>query len=70
MRAPSPNGRCTKSNSATVASVRTKMLIHIGRMNRITVICERFNSLLLRMYAAGYPSRIHRNVVTRAMPIE
>ena len=36
--APSPNGMSAKSNSATVASVRTNMLTHMGKTNSMTTV--------------------------------
>ena len=52
-RAPSPSGMPVMSKSDTVASVRMRMLTHMGRMKSNTIVLERLNSLLLSMYAAG-----------------
>ena len=49
MSAPSPSGTLIKSNRATVANVRTRIFIHIGRINNTTITLERHNSLLLRI---------------------
>lgn len=70
INAPSPNGILKKSNKATVASVRTRILTHIGRINSTTKVLERFNLALLRIQAAGYPKRIQISVVMIAIPME
>ena len=45
IRAPSPKGSFKKSNKATVASVRIKMFIHMGRMKSTTIVLEVLNCL-------------------------
>ena len=40
IKAPSPNGSLQKSNNATVASVRTRMFTHIGRINNMISVRE------------------------------
>ena len=47
-KAPSPNGSWRKSNKATVASVRIRMLTHIGRIKSTTIVC------LVLGYPAAY----------------
>ena len=59
-----------KSKSATVARVRTSMLIHMGRMNRITVTAERLSLALASIHAAGYPKRRQSTVVMSAISME
>ena len=69
-RAPSPRGSLRKSNRATVARVRISMLIHIGRMNSITVILERLNDDLLSIQAAGYAISKQSSVLMNATWME
>ena len=57
-------------NNSTVAIVRNKKLIHIGKINNIAITCGVLKSAIAMMYAAGYPSNRQIIVVIRAIPIE
>jgi len=70
IKAPSPSGKFKKSNKATVANVRIKILTHIGRINKTTIVREVLNRAWLNIQAAGYPSSRQRMVVIKAIPTE
>ena len=53
IKAPSPNGTAKKSNKATVASVRTNILTHMGNIKSTTSVRDEFSLLLLNIHAAG-----------------
>lgn len=69
-KAPSPNGTFRKSNNATVANVRIRILTHIGKINNTTIVREVLNRAWLNIQAAGYPSNKQKIVVIKAIPTE
>ena len=51
--APSPSGKPNIRNNSTVAIVRNRKLIHIGRINNIAITCGVLKSAIAMIYAAG-----------------